>query len=70
MKITHCPDCASGWRYAEDLLDNQDSKSISNALNYLENEAEVIGLRRLAALIRIAVLEAEDITMAPQAGKL
>ena len=38
------------------------SKSISSALFYLEGEAEKIGMRRLAAQIRIAAIEAQVFT--------
>lgn len=46
-----------------DVAPEQASGSISNALYYLESEAETIGLKRLATLIRLAALEADDIAV-------
>lgn len=41
------------------------SEAISRALRYLEGEAEIIGMKRLGALIRIAAIEADDLSMEP-----
>lgn len=38
------------------------SQSISSALFYLEGEAEIIGMRRLAAQIHLAAIEAQVLT--------
>jgi len=46
-----------------DSTPEQIPASISRALSFLEREADTIGLERLAALIRLAAIEADDLSI-------
>ena len=52
-------------KYPIEAIPKEVYEAISQALRYLESEAETIGMKRLGALIRLAAIEADDLSIEP-----
>jgi len=56
---------STSQKYPIEEIPKEVSEAISRALRYLESEAEAIGMERLGALIRLAAIEADDLSIGP-----